>query len=210
MVLLYSCHYCCRQSAEAQGLQKQQQQGEASSQPSMEATISAEKRARRAAEEDAAKLLNRVKQLQKEEDKAKRRIHETRRKAQDVLRCLACVVCQSTATREHQHLPAALLAVCGLVSAGLVSAPGGCLQQCLDVRLLPSHHVCSQLSSPVVSNSCLQPVHPPFSHQQNLAARDAWPSGPMEPQTPPHCFMRPADPSSLILLDTISPLLQAA
>ena len=93
MALLHPCRCCYRQSAEAPGLQQQQQQGEATSQPSMEATISAEKRARRAAEEDAAKLLNRVKQLQKEEDKAKRRIHETRRKAQDVLRCLACVVC---------------------------------------------------------------------------------------------------------------------
>ena len=102
IVLLQLCRCCYRQSAEAPGLQQQQQQGEASSQPSMEATISAEKRARRAAEEDAAKLLNRVKQLQKEEDKAKRRIHETRRKAQDVLRCLACVVCSSTATQAHQ------------------------------------------------------------------------------------------------------------
>ena len=119
MVLLHPCRCCYRQSAEAPRLQQQQQQqqGEASSQPSMEATISAEKRARRAAEEDAAKLLNRVKQLQKEEDKAKRRIHETRRKAQDVLRCLACVVCQSTSTGEPQHLPAALLATCGPVSA---------------------------------------------------------------------------------------------
>ncbi len=132
MILLQPCRCCCRQSAEAPGLQQQQQQqGEASSQPSMEATISAEKRARRAAEEDAAKLLNRVKQLQKEEDKAKRRIHETRRKAQDVLRCLARVghltvanAQRDASISQQHHWPLVAWSVHPVLS----NSTGGCLQ----------------------------------------------------------------------------------
>lgn len=43
-----------------------------------------EKRARQLAEDDAHKLYNRIRQLQKEEEKAQRRIEETQRKAQEV------------------------------------------------------------------------------------------------------------------------------
>lgn len=49
-------------------------------------TVLNEKRARKAAEEDALRLYNRVRQLEKEEDKAQKRIEETRKRAQDILR----------------------------------------------------------------------------------------------------------------------------
>lgn len=45
-----------------------------------------EKRARKVAEEDALRLYNRVRQLQKEEEKAQKRIQETKKKAKDIIR----------------------------------------------------------------------------------------------------------------------------
>lgn len=45
-----------------------------------------EKRARRVAEEDALRLYNRVRQLQKEEDKAQKRIQQTKTKAKEIIR----------------------------------------------------------------------------------------------------------------------------
>ena len=48
-------------------------------------TIANEKRARKAVEEDAARLQNRVQTLQKEEQKALKRLEETRSKARDIL-----------------------------------------------------------------------------------------------------------------------------
>ncbi|KAK9819957.1 hypothetical protein WJX72_004409 [[Myrmecia] bisecta] len=47
--------------------------------------ILSQKRARKAAEEDANRLYNRVRQLQKEEEKACKRIEDTKRKAQEIL-----------------------------------------------------------------------------------------------------------------------------
>ncbi len=52
----------------------------------METTILMEKRARKLAEDDALRLYNRVRQLQKEEDKAQRRIQDTKRKAKEIIR----------------------------------------------------------------------------------------------------------------------------
>lgn len=49
-------------------------------------SILAEKRARKVAEEDALRLYNRVRQLQKEEDKAVKRIQDTKKKAQEIIR----------------------------------------------------------------------------------------------------------------------------
>ncbi len=48
--------------------------------------ILAEKRARKVAEEDALRLYNRVRQLQKEEDKAEKRISDTKRKAKEIVK----------------------------------------------------------------------------------------------------------------------------
>lgn len=45
-----------------------------------------EKRARKMAEDDALRLYNRVRQLQKEEDKALKRIQDTKRKAKEIVR----------------------------------------------------------------------------------------------------------------------------
>lgn len=45
-----------------------------------------EKRARKMAEEDALRLYNRVRQLQKEEDKAEKRISDTKRKAKEIVK----------------------------------------------------------------------------------------------------------------------------
>uniref|UniRef100_A0A7S0V028 EF-hand domain-containing protein n=1 Tax=Polytomella parva TaxID=51329 RepID=A0A7S0V028_9CHLO len=45
-----------------------------------------EKRARRNAEDDALRLYNRVRQLQKEEEKAQKRISETKKKAREIVR----------------------------------------------------------------------------------------------------------------------------
>ena len=72
--------------ANLQYLQPEQRQQAVCGGTSNDATISAEKRARKAAEEDAARLYNRVKQLQKEEDKAKRRVDETKQKAAEILK----------------------------------------------------------------------------------------------------------------------------
>ena len=47
-------------------------------------TVLQEKRARKAAEEDAIRLCNRVKQLQKEAEKASKRVSDTRKKINDV------------------------------------------------------------------------------------------------------------------------------
>ncbi len=52
----------------------------------MARTILAEKRARKAAEDDALRLYNRVRQLQKEEDRAQKRITETKKKAKEIIR----------------------------------------------------------------------------------------------------------------------------
>lgn len=52
----------------------------------MARTILAEKRARKAAEDDALRLYNRVRQLQKEEDRAQKRIAETKKKAKEIIR----------------------------------------------------------------------------------------------------------------------------
>lgn len=49
-------------------------------------TILLEQRARRLAEEDALRLYNRVRQLQKEEGKAHKRIQETTKKAREIVR----------------------------------------------------------------------------------------------------------------------------
>lgn len=56
-----------------------------SSESSRNTTIANEKKARKAVEEDAARLHNRVTTLQKEEQKAQKRLDETRRKARDLL-----------------------------------------------------------------------------------------------------------------------------
>lgn len=48
-------------------------------------TIANEKKARKAVEEDAARLHSRVTTLQKEEQKAQKRLEETRLKARDLL-----------------------------------------------------------------------------------------------------------------------------
>ncbi len=45
-----------------------------------------EKRARKLAEEDALRLYNRVRQLEKEEEKAQKRILETRTKAKEIVK----------------------------------------------------------------------------------------------------------------------------
>lgn len=47
-------------------------------------TVLQEKRARKAAEEDAVRLCNRVKQLEKEAERASKRVHDTKRKIHDV------------------------------------------------------------------------------------------------------------------------------
>lgn len=56
-----------------------------SSESSRNTTIANEKKARKAIEEDAARLHNRVTTLQKEEQKAQKRLEETRHKARDIL-----------------------------------------------------------------------------------------------------------------------------
>lgn len=56
-----------------------------SSESSRNTTIANEKKARKAVEEDAARLHNRVTTLQKEEQKAQKRLDETRHKARDLL-----------------------------------------------------------------------------------------------------------------------------
>ncbi|MEW5298443.1 MAG: hypothetical protein WDW36_001566 [Sanguina aurantia] len=52
----------------------------------MSRTILVEKRARKVAEDDALRLYNRVRQLQKEEEKAHKRIADTRRKAKEIIK----------------------------------------------------------------------------------------------------------------------------
>ena len=47
-------------------------------------TVLQEKRARKAAEEDAVRLCNRVKQLQKESERASKRVNDTKKKIFDV------------------------------------------------------------------------------------------------------------------------------
>ena len=47
-------------------------------------TVLQEKRARKAAEEDAVRLCNRVKQLQKEAERASKRVSDTKKKISDV------------------------------------------------------------------------------------------------------------------------------
>eukprot|EP00877_Chromochloris_zofingiensis_P006319 jgi/Chrzof1/1940/Cz10g27070.t1 len=51
---------------------------------SVASVLIVQKRARKLAEEDAVKLYNRIRQLQKEEEKAQKRIQETRRKVSDI------------------------------------------------------------------------------------------------------------------------------
>lgn len=55
------------------------------SESSRNTTIANEKKARKAVEEDAARLHNRVTTLQKEEQKAQKILEETRHKARDIL-----------------------------------------------------------------------------------------------------------------------------
>ena len=52
----------------------------------MATSILMEKRARRMAEDDALRLYNRVRQLQKEEEKAKKRIDDTKKKAKEIIK----------------------------------------------------------------------------------------------------------------------------
>ncbi|GLC43862.1 hypothetical protein PLESTB_000916300 [Pleodorina starrii] len=52
----------------------------------MARSILAEKRARKVAEDDALRLYNRVRQLQKEEDRAQKRIIETKKKAKEIIK----------------------------------------------------------------------------------------------------------------------------
>lgn len=52
---------------------------------SIQTTVLQEKRLRKAAEEDALRLYNRVRQLQREEQKAEKRIEETKERANEVL-----------------------------------------------------------------------------------------------------------------------------
>ena len=56
-----------------------------STESSKNSTIANEKRARKAVEEDAARLHNRVRSLQKGERKAEKRLEETRHKARDII-----------------------------------------------------------------------------------------------------------------------------
>lgn len=56
-----------------------------STESSKNTTIANEKKARKAVEEDAARLQNRVQTLQKEEQKAQKRLEETRNKAREIL-----------------------------------------------------------------------------------------------------------------------------
>jgi hypothetical protein len=55
-------------------------------QSSLNTNILMEKRARKMAEEDATRLYNRVRQLEKEEDKAGKRISETKKKAREIVK----------------------------------------------------------------------------------------------------------------------------
>lgn len=50
------------------------------------ASILLEKRTRKAVEDDAEKLYNRVRQLEKEEEKARKRITETKDKTEEILK----------------------------------------------------------------------------------------------------------------------------
>jgi len=53
--------------------------------PQTQSSLAAERRARRAAEEDALRLYNRIRQLQEEDQKAERLIKLTLKRAQDAL-----------------------------------------------------------------------------------------------------------------------------
>jgi hypothetical protein len=74
-------------------------------QPELVATnILNERRARKLAQDDANRLYNRVRQLHREEDKAKRRIADTRRKAREIVafRERNELTRQEKATRAHE------------------------------------------------------------------------------------------------------------
>ncbi|KAK9859324.1 hypothetical protein WJX84_010136 [Apatococcus fuscideae] len=65
-------------------------------------TVLQEKRARKAAEEDAVRLCNRVKQLQKESERVSKRVNDTKKKIQDV-RCQQQRVIDKQAVKEKWH-----------------------------------------------------------------------------------------------------------
>lgn len=65
---------------------KDKDNGEFGYSTEMNTNILLEKRARRLAEDDATRLYNRVRQLQKEEEKAGKRIVETKRKAKEIVK----------------------------------------------------------------------------------------------------------------------------
>jgi len=69
---------------EASVLREEDGEGDAYSE--LATNILLEKRARKLAEDDALRLYNRVRQLEKEEDKAQRRIQETRKKAKEIIK----------------------------------------------------------------------------------------------------------------------------
>lgn len=85
--------YCVGPLPEASGF---------STESSRNTTIANEKKARKAVEEDAARLHNRVATLQKEEQKAQKRLEETRYKARDILELRAQNE-QRQQEREHRH-----------------------------------------------------------------------------------------------------------
>ncbi|GAX75926.1 hypothetical protein CEUSTIGMA_g3369.t1 [Chlamydomonas eustigma] len=62
------------------------EEGEGDLYSELATNILLEKRARKLAEDDALRLYNRVRQLEKEEDKAQRRIQETRKKAKEIVK----------------------------------------------------------------------------------------------------------------------------
>lgn len=71
-------------------------------------TVLQEKRARKAAEDDAVRLCNRVKQLQKEAERASKRVSDTKKRIQDVRTQQQRVV-------DKQVIPRAQTKLSGLV-----------------------------------------------------------------------------------------------
>ena len=69
-----------------------------STESSRNTTIANEKKARKAVEEDAARLHSRVTTLQKEEQKAQKKLEETRHKARDLLELRA-----QNERRQHER-----------------------------------------------------------------------------------------------------------
>lgn len=82
-----------------------------STESSKNSTIANEKKARKAVEEDAARLQTRVQTLQKEEQKAQKRLEETRLKAHGIL-SLRAQNEQRQLEREQRHQQLQVQAVC--------------------------------------------------------------------------------------------------